>query len=88
MAVLEALAILASAVQGRKKRNANTPEVKAALDLLEPHIQSAWLIPQFHHHALTNRSDNLGKKRNLVKRLRKSPNLLRRDDKGGNFYSK
>jgi hypothetical protein len=30
-----------------KKRDINTPEVGNALDLLEPHIQPAWLIPQY-----------------------------------------
>jgi hypothetical protein len=33
-----------------KKRDINTPEVMEALALLEPHIQPAWLIPQFRHH--------------------------------------
>jgi hypothetical protein len=49
MTVLEALAILEAAVLECKKRNINTPEVKDALDLLEPHIQPTWLIPQFRH---------------------------------------
>jgi hypothetical protein len=38
-----------AAVLECKKRNINTPEVKDALDLLEPHIQPTWLIPQFRH---------------------------------------
>src|SRR5262249_29400938 len=33
-----------------KKREVDTPELRAALDLLEPHIQPAWLIPQFRHN--------------------------------------
>jgi hypothetical protein len=33
-----------------KKRDINTPEVKAALDLLEPYIRPQWLIPQFRHN--------------------------------------
>jgi hypothetical protein len=37
MTVLEALAILESAVLECKKRDVNTPEVGAALDLLEPY---------------------------------------------------
>jgi hypothetical protein len=45
MTVLEALAILEAAVLECKKRNVNTLEVSEALDLLEPHIQPAWLIP-------------------------------------------
>ena len=28
----------------------NTPELRAALEFLEPHIQPAWLIPQFRHN--------------------------------------
>ena len=50
MTILEALAILESAVLECKKREVNTPELTAALDLLEPHVQPAWLIPQFRHN--------------------------------------
>ena len=50
MTILEALAILESAGLECKKREVNTPELTAALDLLEPHIQPAWLIPQFRHN--------------------------------------
>jgi len=35
--ILEALAILEAAVLECKKREVNTPELKAALDFLEPH---------------------------------------------------
>ena len=49
MTVLEALLILESAVLECKKREVDTPELRAALDFLEPHIQPAWLIPQFRH---------------------------------------
>jgi hypothetical protein len=41
-----------------KQRNVNTAEVREALDFLEPHIKPDWLIPQFRHHALQDRSDN------------------------------
>ena len=47
MTVLEALAILEAATLDCKKREVDTPELRAALDLLEPHIQPSWLIPQF-----------------------------------------
>src|SRR5262245_52338184 len=47
MTVLEALAILEAAVLECKKREVDTPELRAALDFLEPHIQPAWLIPKF-----------------------------------------
>ena len=50
MTALEALAILEAAVLECKTRDINTPEVKEALDFLEPHIWPEWLIPQFRHH--------------------------------------
>ena len=58
MTVLEALAILESAVLECKKRDINTPEVRAALNFLDPHIQPEWLIRQFRHHAQIERTDN------------------------------
>jgi tRNA/tmRNA/rRNA uracil-C5-methylase (TrmA/RlmC/RlmD family) len=51
MTVLEALAVIEAATRECKQRDIETAEVRAALDLLEPHIQPAWLIPQFRHHA-------------------------------------
>ena len=50
MTALEALAILEAAVFECNTRGISTPEVKEALDLLEPHIWPEWLIPQFRHH--------------------------------------
>ena len=44
------LAILEAAVLECNTRDINTPEVREALDLLEPHIWPEWLIPQFRHH--------------------------------------
>src|SRR5215510_15102710 len=35
-----------------KKKNVNTPEVSAALDLLKPYNWAKWLILQFRNHAL------------------------------------
>lgn len=46
MTVLKALAIREAAVLECKNRDVNTPELRAALDFLEPHIEPAWLIPQ------------------------------------------
>jgi hypothetical protein len=46
----EALTILESATLECMKRDINTPEVRDALDLLEPHIRPEWLIPQFRYH--------------------------------------
>src|SRR5262245_38472904 len=53
--ILEVPATLESAVLECKKRNVNTPEVKAALDLLEPHVWPKWVVPQFHHHVENER---------------------------------
>ena len=50
MTVSEALAILESATLECQKRDINTPEMMEALNLLEPHIQPPWLIPQFRYH--------------------------------------
>jgi hypothetical protein len=50
MTVLEALAILEAGVLECKKEDIDTPETRAALNFLEPHIQPAWLIPQFRHN--------------------------------------
>jgi hypothetical protein len=58
MTILEALATLETATLECKQRDINTPKVREALDLLEPHIEPEWLIPQFRHHALKNRTDN------------------------------
>src|SRR5438445_4345452 len=49
-AASEALDILESATVECKKRDINTPEVRDALDLLEPHIRPEWLIRQFRYH--------------------------------------
>ena len=50
MTVMEALAILESATLECKKRDIDTPDVREALDFLEPHIRPEWLFPQFRHH--------------------------------------
>jgi hypothetical protein len=52
MTVLEALAILEAGVLECKQRDIDTPEVRAALDLLQPYIRPAWLIPQYRYHVL------------------------------------
>ena len=49
MTVLKALAILEAALLECKQRNVDTPEVREALDFLEPHIRPTWLIPQYRH---------------------------------------
>src|SRR5262245_14550632 len=50
MTASEALAILESATLEYQKRDINAPEVMEALNLLEPHIQPPWLIPQLRYH--------------------------------------
>jgi hypothetical protein len=55
MTVLEALSILEAATLECKKRDVDTPAVKAALDLLEQHIRPDWLVPRFRHHTLNRR---------------------------------
>jgi hypothetical protein len=47
--ILEVLAILEAAVLECKKREVATPEVKEALDLMEPYVRPKWLIPKFRH---------------------------------------
>ena len=49
MTVLKALAILEAALLECKQRNVDTPEVREALDFLEPHIRPTWFIPQYRH---------------------------------------
>jgi len=58
MTVLEALAILEAAVLECKKKDINPPEVKNALDLLEPYVRPKWIIPQFRHHAVEYNGDS------------------------------
>ena len=61
MTALEALAILEAAVLECKTRDINTPEVREALDLLEPHIWPQWLIPQFRHQLERDPNVDVGK---------------------------
>ena len=61
MTASEALAILESATLECKKKDINTPEVTEALNLLEPHIQPPWLIPQFRYYLDSDPSVELNK---------------------------
>jgi hypothetical protein len=54
MTVPIALAILQAAIVECKQRDIYTPELKAALDFLQPRIRVNWLIPQFRYHAQVN----------------------------------
>ena len=74
----EALAVLESATVECKKRDINTPEVRDALDLLEPHLRPEWLIPQFRYHLDRDPSVEVDKEgqqqvlRAIFPRIRKS----------------
>lgn len=59
MTVLDALAILEAATLESEKRDINTPQVREALDFLEPRIRPKWLIPQFRYHARLNVKDQV-----------------------------
>src|SRR5262245_35292723 len=52
MTLLEAIATLEAGVLECKKREVETPEMRAALDFLEPHIYPKCLIPQYRDHVL------------------------------------
>ena len=58
MTAIQALAILEAAVLECKKRDVDTPEVKAALDFLEPYVRPQWLIPQYRDHVLDHARTN------------------------------
>ncbi len=47
MRMLEALRILEDATLECKVRNIDTPEVKAALDLLDPYCRPTWFVKMF-----------------------------------------
>lgn len=50
MRVLEALKILEEATLDCKTRDINTPEVRTALDVLQPYCRPAWRIAGFRDH--------------------------------------
>src|SRR6266436_3624995 len=77
MTVLNALAILEAAVLECKKRDINTPEVREALDFLEPHIRPAWLVPQYRH-ALDEPGDQGYEREGQQQVLRPSFNGIRK----------
>jgi hypothetical protein len=59
MTVLDALAILEVATLECKQRDAYTPEVREALDFLQPRIRLEWLIPEFRYHAQLNEKNEV-----------------------------
>ena len=50
MRVLEALSILEATTVECKKREIDTPEVREALDVLEPYCRPEWRVKGFRHH--------------------------------------
>jgi hypothetical protein len=48
--VLEALRILEAATVECKVRSIETPEVREALDLLDPYLRSTWYVDEFRNH--------------------------------------
>ena len=50
MTIFEALVVLESAVLECKKRNVNTPEATAAMDLLAPYVRPKLVVAQFRQH--------------------------------------
>jgi hypothetical protein len=52
--VLDALAILEAATLECEQRDIYTPELREALNFLEPRIWPDWLIPGFRYHARLN----------------------------------
>ena len=59
MTVLDALAILETATLECRQRDIYTPELREALNFLQPHIRTGWLISQFHYHAQLNDSNEI-----------------------------
>ena len=59
MTVLDALAILEAATLECQQRDIYTPEVREALNFLEPRIRPEWLIPQFRYHARLNEKNEV-----------------------------
>jgi hypothetical protein len=59
MTVLDALAILEAATLERKQTDIYTPEVREAIDFLQPRIRPEWLISHFRYHAQLNEKNEI-----------------------------
>jgi hypothetical protein len=59
MTVLDALSILEDTTLEGKQRDIYTPELREALDFLEPRVWRDWLIPQFRYHAKLNEKNEI-----------------------------
>ena len=61
MNALKALAILEAAVLECKNRDINTPEVRDALNFLQPHTKPPWLILQYRNALDRDRTTHVGR---------------------------
>jgi hypothetical protein len=94
MTVSDALAILEAATLECKQRDIYTPEVREALDFLQPRIRPDWLIPQFRYHAQLNEKDEVDVHketqqqalRAIIPRIRESVKDLLRKQRRGYSY--
>ena len=68
MTVLDALAILEAATLERKQRDIYTPEVREAIDFLQPRIRPEWLISHFRYHAQLNEKNEIDLNREAQQR--------------------
>ena len=59
MTVLDALVILEAATLECKQRDIYSPEVREALNFLQPRIRLEWLIPEFRYHAQLNETNEV-----------------------------
>ena len=77
MTIFEALAILETAVLNCKKKDVNTPEATAALDLLAPYIRPKLVVAEFGHHLQSGENDREGQQQVLCVTFPKIRNSVR-----------
>ena len=83
MTVPIALAILQAAIVECKQRDIYTPELKAALDFLQPFIRPEWLIPQFRYHAQVNDKNEVDLDKEVQQQVLRTIFLLIRESVKG-----
>jgi hypothetical protein len=83
MTVPIALAILQAAIVECKQRDIYTPELKAALDFLQPRIRPEWLIPQFRYHAQLNDKNEVDLDKEVQQQVLRTIFLLIRESVKG-----
>ena len=77
MTIFEALAILETAVLDCKKKNVNTPEATAALDLLAPYVRPKLAVAEFGHHLQSGETGREGQQQVLCTTFPKIRNSVR-----------